>query len=140
AARSGVLQPEDLPKDARRVLGETHSERIDTLVSDIVDASWDAAQSPGSNVLPLKPIGMSDEVSTATDELREYLFENVYLWEERLAEAARARRVIEFLWAYFMSNPAALAESEYTRPEDSLVSRVADYVSGIADHFAVAAV
>ena len=41
---------------------------------------------------------MSDEIAAATDELRDYLFENVYLWEERLAEAARARRVIEFLW------------------------------------------
>ena len=39
------------------------------------------------------PIAMSADVSAATDELRDYLFENVYLWEERLAEAdARAPR------------------------------------------------
>ena len=139
AVRAGLLRPEDLPRRAREVLGETHSARIDALVSDIVDASWDAAMTPPSDGTPRRAIGMSQEVAAATDELREYLFENVYLWEERLAEAARARRVIEFLWAYFMSDPEALAESEYTRVEDSLARRVADYVSGMTDHFAMAA-
>ena len=121
------------------MLGETHSDRIDVLVSDIVDASWDVTQTASVDGAPRGAIGMSDEVRAATDELREYLFENVYLWEERLAEAARARRVIEFLWAYFMSRPDALTESEYTRTEDSLARRVADYVSGMTDHFAMRA-
>jgi dGTPase len=139
AVRAGLLRPEDLPRHARDVLGETHSERIDALVSDIVDASWDAAQTPPDEAGRHGVIAMSDEVAAATDELREHLFENVYLWEERLAEAARARRVLEFLWTYFMSHAEALAESEYTRPEDSRARRVADYVSGMTDHFAMAA-
>jgi dGTPase len=139
AVRAGLLRPENLPRRAREVLGETHSERIDALVSDIVDASWDAAMTAPAEGVSRGTITMSDEVAAATDELREYLFENVYLWEERLAEAERARRVIESLWAYFMSHPEALAESEYTRPEDSLGRRVADYVSGMTDQFAMAA-
>ena len=100
ATRAGLLKMEDLPAHARNVLGDTHSQRIDTLVSDIVDASWDAAQASPANG-PLPPIVMSAEVTEAADELREYMFENVYLWEERLAEAARARRVIEFLGSGF---------------------------------------
>jgi dGTPase len=139
AIRADVLREEDLPTGPRRVLGDTHSERIDTLVSDIVDASWDAAHAPrpiaGS---PALLIAMNDDVAAATDELREYLFENVYLWEERLAEAARARRVIEFLWGRFLAHPEEVAASEYTRPEDPLARRVADYISGMTDHFAVA--
>ncbi|MDP9236750.1 MAG: deoxyguanosinetriphosphate triphosphohydrolase [Chloroflexota bacterium] len=138
AIRAGLLRTEELPKNARAVLGDTHSERIDTLVSDIVDASWDAAATPRTAHAAQRPIAMSDEVSAAANELRDYLFENVYLWEERLAEAGRARRVLEFLWEHFLRHPDEFAASEYTRPEDALVRRVADYIAGMTDLFAVA--
>jgi dGTPase len=138
--RAGVLRGEDLP--ARDVLGESHSERIDTLVADIVDASWEVSHAgPGApgkvDGLPAGTIAMSKEVSAATDALREYMFENVYLWEERLAEAARARRVIEFLWEHFVAHPDEVAASEYTRGEDALVRRIADYISGMTDWYAL---
>jgi dGTPase len=81
---------------------------------------------------------MSAAVAAATDELRGYLFENVYLWEERLAEADRARRVIEFLWQHFLAAPKAVAASEYTRAEDPLVRRIADYIAGMTDRYAIA--
>jgi dGTPase len=139
AVRAGLLRTEDLPADARRVLGETHSERIDTLVSDVVDASWEAARLDRAEGGAAAPVRMSDEVAAATDELRDYLFENVYLWEERLAEAARARRVIEFLWEHFRREPAELEASEYTRPDDALSRRIADYIAGMTDLFALAA-
>jgi dGTPase len=120
------------------VLGETHSQRIDTLVSDIVDASWDAAMQPRRDGTAAGEIAMSDEVAAAANELRDYLFENVYLWEERLAEADRARRVLEFLWDHFMRHPEEVAASEYTRPEDPLARRIADYIAGMTDLFAMA--
>jgi len=137
ATRAGLLRPDELPATARRVLGETHSQRIDALVSDIVDASWDAAHAPRDGAAN-SAIVMRDDVAAAADELRGYMFDNVYLWEERLAEAARARRVIEFLWERLIRHPEEFAASEYTRPDDSLVRRVADYISGMTDHFAVA--
>ena len=134
AVRAGLLREEELPAAARRVLGQTHSERIDTLVSDTVDASWDAALRPrGEGGV----IAMSDEVAEATDALRAYLFENVYLWEERLAEAERARRVLEFLWEHFLRHPEEVAASEYTRPDDPLARRTADYIAGMTDLFAI---
>lgn len=139
AVRAGLLRTDDLPIEARRVLGETHSERIDVLVSDIVDASWDAAAVARTAAGAVLPIAMSDEVASATGALRDYLFENVYLWEERLAEAERARRVIEFLWAYFLAHPEEVAAWEYTRSEDPLVRRIADYIAGMTDQFAVQA-
>jgi dGTPase len=138
AVRAGLLAPDDLPAGVRRALGETHSERIDTLVSDIVDASWDAAQRPRAEGRAAGAIAMSHDVAAAAGELRDYLFENVYFWEERLAEAERARRVVGFLWEHFMAHPEELASSEYTRAEDALTRRVADYVSGMTDLFAMA--
>jgi dGTPase len=136
AVRAGLLQPHDLPKDVRAVLGETHSQRIDTLVSDIVDASWHDAMSPEAD--GGRQIRMSHGVRLATDALRAFLFERVYLWEERLAEAARARRVIEFLWDHLLAQPEELAASDYTRRDDPLVRRIADYISGMTDGFALA--
>jgi dGTPase len=140
AVRAGLLRDEELPRDARLALGATHSQRIDTLVSDVVDASWAAAScSRGPDGLPPSAvIAMSPGVTSATDQLREFLFTNVYLWEERLAEAARARRTIEFLWEYYLRHPDEVEASEYTREVDPLVRRVADYISGMTDHFAVA--
>jgi dGTPase len=137
AVRAGLLRTEDLPLNARRVLGETHSQRIDALVSDIVDASWAAAAAPRTDAGPALPIAMSVDVAAATDELRDYLFDNVYLWEERLAEADRARRVIEFLWAQFLARPQEVAAWEYTREDDPLVRRIADYIAGMTDQFAM---
>jgi dGTPase len=142
AVRAGLLRTDDLPARARTVLGETHSERIDTLVTDAVDASWEAAMRPrpSERAGATQPeVRLSVEVAAAADELREYLFANVYLWEERLAEAERARRVIEFLWERFMDHPDEIAASEFTRPEDPLARRVADYVAGMTDLFAMAA-
>ena len=137
AVRAGLLRTNDLPRAARGVLGDTHSRRIDTLVSDIVDASWAAAAAPPGPAGLALPITMSAPVVAATDELRDYLFENVYLWEERLAEADRARRVIEFLWRHFLARPEEVAASEYTRREDPLARRVADYIAGMTDQFAI---
>ena len=145
AVRAGLLRTEDLPPRAREVLGETHSQRIDTLVTDAVDASWDAALRPRPSsqvegVVGAQPeVRLSDDVAAAADGLREYLFANVYLWEERLAEADRARRVIEFLWARFMAHPEEIAASEFTRRDDPLARRVADYIAGMTDLFAIAA-
>lgn len=141
AVRAGLLRPDDLPPRVRDVLGDTHAARIDTLVSDIVDASWDAAAAPRDGAAagaPQKPIMMSEEVAAATNELRDFLFEDVYLWEERLAEADRARRVIEFLWAHFMAHPEEVAASEFTRDGDPLARRIADYIAGMTDLFAIA--
>jgi dGTPase len=135
AIRAGLLRSEDLPSGVRAILGDTHSRRIDVLVSDIVDASWEAAnraRDSGATII------MGDEVASAADELRDFMFDNVYLWEERLAEANRARRVIEFLWTWYLDHPDAIAQSEYARVDDPLVRRVADYISGMTDHFAVA--
>ena len=137
AVRAGLLRAEDLPREARRVLGETHSQRIDALVSDIVDASWDAAATPRTPAGAALPIAMSAEVAAATDELRDYLFENVYLWEERLAEADRARRLMEFLWQHFLAHPEEIDASDYPRPNDPLARRIADYIAGMTDQYAM---
>jgi dGTPase len=81
---------------------------------------------------------MSEEALAATNELRDFMFDHVYEWEGQLTEAARARRVVRFLFEHYLAHPEALT-SDFTRPEDPLVRRVADYVAGMTDHFALRA-
>ena len=42
AVRAGIITEGELPLSAIKVLGLTHSQRINTMVSDIIDTSWAA--------------------------------------------------------------------------------------------------
>jgi dGTPase len=136
AIRAGLLSENDLPRRTRDLLGEGHAERINTLVLDIVEASWDATGESSASGAEKPRIVMSGAGIEATNELRHFMFENVYEWEGQLAEAARARRVIHFLFEHFVSHPDAIT-SDFTRPDDPLVRRAADYIAGMTDLFAL---
>ena len=101
---------------------------------DIIEASWAASGPPGVEGQPA--IGMSEEVAAATNELREFMYRNVYLWEGRAAEAARARRMVGFLFEHYLSHPEEIT-SDFTRPEDPPARRAADYIAGMTDLFAL---
>jgi dGTPase len=134
AIRAGLLSDDDLPDTVRRVLGSRHSQRINTLVCDIVDHSWAATGLLGRDVTPA--IGMSPEVLAATDELREFMFQRVYLWEDAQPAAVMARRLVSFLFDYYLAHPDEIS-SDFTLPSDPPWRRVADYIAGMTDTFAI---
>jgi len=136
AIRAGLLRDQDLPRSTREVLGGSPSERINTLVLDIIEASWPVTGEDGRANGEVPRIGMSERAAAATDELRDYMFENIYEWEGQQAEAARARQVVHFLFDYYTSDPEALA-TEFTLLDDPLVRRVADYIAGMTDLYAL---
>ena len=135
AIRDGLLREEDLPRRTHEVLGANHAQRINTLVLDIIESSW-AATGEGAPPDGQPRIAMSTHAAEATNELRDFMFSNVYEWEGRRAEAARARRVVHFLFDHFIAHPEAIT-SDFTRPDDPLVRRIADYIAGMTDHFAL---
>jgi dGTPase len=134
AIRAGLLTDADLPEGVRRVLGSGHSQRINTLVCDIVDQSWAATGLLGDGSDPR--IGMSAEVLAATDELREFMFQRVYLWETAQREAVGAKRVVGFLFQYYLAHPEEIT-SDFALPADQPPRRAADYIAGMTDTFAV---
>ena len=127
AVRAGVLADTDLPAEAIRVLGSTHSVRIDTLVNDLVQRSADGPD-----------VGLSDEVHWALDELREFLFDHVYLRDEARAEQAKAIALVRALFSHYLDRPDEVPE-EYHRAPGDLPTRVADYIAGMTDRFALRA-
>jgi dGTPase len=133
AIRAGLISDEELPREVKRTLGSGHSERIDTLVTDIVEHSW-AASGEGEGP---PAIGMSETVLAAANILREFMFQRVYLWEGRREEAERAEQVVRFLFQYYLARPQEM-ESDFVIASDAAWRRAADYVAGMTDGFALA--
>jgi dGTPase len=125
ALRAGVLSEAELPAGPMKVLGATHSERVNTLVTDLVAASDDQPE-----------VQLTKPVFAALDGLRDFMFEQVYLREDTEGEHERATRLIRELFQYFLDHPKEMPE-EYHRAPGDLPTRVADYISGMTDRYAL---
>ena len=134
AVRSGRLTLDDLPRGPMDVLGKSHSGRVNTLVTDIVEASWDAggrAEVPETRPL----IRASAKVEAAMRELRGFMFEHFYLPVGESSEGQAARDVVALLYEHYATHPDQVPER--TREIAGNDERAAaDYVCGMTDLFA----
>jgi len=136
AIRAGLIAEGELPRAVTQTLGKKHAERIDTLVSDIVRASWAATgEVPAPEGRPR--IQMSDMVRSAANVLREFMFQRVYLLESRQEEAEQAKHVVRRLYRHFLEHPVEI-QSEFVIEGDPPWRRAADYVAGMTDGYALA--
>jgi dGTPase len=124
ALRAGVIGEADLPEPEVAVLGRTTSERLTTLVTDVVEAS------AGSGA---ERIRQSDEVGAAFLRLRRFMFQRVYLAPPASQEAERARGVVRSLFRWYLEHPEKLPASGDEDP----VTRVTDFVAGMTDRYAL---
>jgi dGTPase len=123
ALRAGVLAPEDLPSAEIDALGTTSSERIDTLVRDLVERSAAAGD-----------IVQGEDAGAAMDRLRTFMFERVYLGPHSRQEAGRIERMLRALFAYYAESPPPPAVADASESE-----RVVDWLAGMTDRFALRA-
>jgi dGTPase len=113
AVRAGVLAQDELPEDEIELLGQTGARRIDRLVHDLVEASEGAGD-----------IRQSDEVGAAMLALRSFMFERVYLGPHTREQHEQAREVIGEIF-------------EQLRKRGEAADRIADYIAGMTDRFAL---
>lgn len=125
ALRAGIIKQDDLPAAAISVLGSSHSERIDIMVRDLINSSWQQQE-----------IQRSAEVKSATGELRTFLFENVYIGSEGKSEEGKAKRLLKLLYEFFMKNIDYIPE-EYLEFEKNHKQAVIDYIAGMTDRYAI---
>jgi dGTPase len=125
AIRAGLLSEQDLPGDAVREMGHSHGDRIQTVVADIVASTGEGPE-----------VRMSDRVHLALDNLREFLFERVYLRREAAAEQEKAVLLLQALFAYYLEHPDEVPREYRSAPGD-LATRVGDYIAGMTDRFAL---
>lgn len=127
ACRAGILSHEDIPAELRQILGETHSTRINTMVSSIIKESTDKPK-----------IAMEAHVQAATDALREFLFENVYRNPVAKSEEAKAQEMLMRLFEHYVKNPDRLPRLYRENCEADGVERCAcDFISGMTDRYAI---
>ena len=128
AVRAGILAEEELPKELRKVLGDSKRERLNTLTHDVIVSSMEKPE-----------ICMSEEVREALMELRAYMFTHVYENPLAKGEEDKAIRMIEDLYFYYESHLDKMPEQYLKQLRDGEMSEIAvcDYIAGMTDNFAV---
>jgi dGTPase len=121
AIRAGVLAFEDLPAAEIELLGATGSDRIETLVVDLLERSDGAGD-----------IVQGDEVGGAMLRLRDFMFARVYLSPDAQRDKPRIERMLRALFDHYATAPPpALVEGA------SDDERVIDWLAGMTDRFAI---
>jgi len=127
ALRAGVLKKFELPKDCLRILGQSHGQRINTMIMDIVNTSF------------LKnEVNMSEPVAQATDALRDFLFERVYRDKWRESEEEKCHHVMRKLFTYYCEHPTEMPLEYVTIVyKDGVARGVCDFLACMTDRYAL---
>ena len=113
AIRYGIIEERDLPHGDIAVLGNRGTQRIDTLVHDLIESS-DAAGD----------IVQGEEIGAAMLSLREFMFERVYLGPETRSEHTRANAAIERIYEHLVARGDSQAA-------------IVEFIAGMTDRFAL---
>ena len=125
ALRAGVLAPEDIPYQCTYTLGRTKSERISSIIHSVIKASGEM-------------IRMEPEVLAAHEQLKAFMFEQVYKNPAAKSEEGKAEEIIKTLYRYFVSRPEQLPCFYRGIAEKEGAERaVCDYIAGMTDRYAV---
>ncbi|MBR0447388.1 MAG: deoxyguanosinetriphosphate triphosphohydrolase [Clostridia bacterium] len=126
AIRAGVLQEQDIPLELHLHLGDSTSNRIDTLVRAMISASGDGV------------VAMDPAIEPYFWDLHTFMYDYLYLDSEAKVEESKVDGIVSALFEYFMKNPDKLPD-EYAlvRGRDGTDRAVCDYVAGMTDNFAL---
>lgn len=127
ALRAKIIEESDLPRGPLKILGKTHRERINTLVQDVVKNSWQASH-----------LTMTPGILSAFNELRDFMYEEVYLSPFLSDEVRKAYRMVSELYGFYLKRahllPIYLRENI---DKDGLERVTVDYIAGMTDRFAL---
>ncbi len=129
AIRGGFLDAEKIPYTD--VLGQKGSQRINTMVRDLVETSYRHLQD-GDAVITL-----SDAMRRVINGLREFMFDSVYTAPSIRAEFEKSESIIRSLFTYFQTHPERLAE--YYAPFVSAIheQNITDFLASLTDSYAI---
>src|SRR5437867_11635280 len=123
--RAGLLTENDIPRDIRKSLGATGSQRIDRMVRDVVDVTL---------ACDYEAITMSPEVLEALEALRTYMFQNMYLTPTVRGEFEKAQRILTMLFEYVTAHPVEFFGEKNEEPVERLAI---DFIAGMTDRYAI---
>jgi len=141
AINMGLINNADLPSEPIKVLGNRHSQRIDTMVRNIIANSSTSLATGSSTSLTTssqQKIVMNADVLDATVNLRKFLFDEVYTLPAISGESKRASEILSFLYAHCLKNfELILHELPWTKKlsthQDGIERIVTDYLASLTD-------
>ncbi|MDA1278443.1 MAG: deoxyguanosinetriphosphate triphosphohydrolase [Chloroflexi bacterium] len=136
ALRSDYIKITDLPVDAVEALGERHSQRVNSVVQDVIESSWDCTGEIESED-GIKPwIRMSDELGRIVTDLRVFMFERFYHPISNSVEGRKAAAIVGVLFEHFNRSPELIPKRLF-EISGSAELAAADFVCGMTDNFAL---
>ncbi len=130
AIRGHIITEEEIPQEFTGVLGHSLSERLNTLIHDIIINSENKDD-----------ISMTPRIEEAFQGLRAYMFKSVYTNPVAKGQESKAEQMVQELYQYYMQH-VELLPNEYRvmiNEKNEAVERVVcDYVAGMTDRYAVA--
>ncbi|HWP95489.1 MAG TPA: deoxyguanosinetriphosphate triphosphohydrolase [Syntrophomonadaceae bacterium] len=132
--RAGLLSIEEIPAPYLELLGNTHSQRIATLVSDTINHTRSLMQA-GQRVR----VEPRTEIDQALRGLRHFMFEKIYNGPVCQEERSRAMFIIEHLFSYYCSKPEKMSPIFcQIADEEGKERAAADYIAGMSDAYCIA--
>ncbi|WP_022852991.1 deoxyguanosinetriphosphate triphosphohydrolase [Thermodesulfatator atlanticus] len=129
ALRGGVIKERDIPRDCLKILGEKHSERINTMVKELIYATLKASDGK---------LHLSENIIYAMEMLRAFLFERVYEAPIVYNEFLKAKKLLKELYFYFLENEIPWDKENIYQEETPLHQKVCDFIAGMTDRYALA--
>lgn len=138
AVRSRVISREQIPKKCVETLGHTHSERVTSMIHDLVFHSHEE-----NGMLCLR---FSKPVDEAMLMLRSFLYDNVYRAPKVHSEFVKAKKILTELFNYLLDTEnvaqfrRCLTEMELSADPDSAIPdrrNVCDLIASMTDRYAL---
>jgi dGTPase len=126
AMRAGVLRPEALPQSVTERFGAPGREWVGAMIGAVVDES-----------LRTGAIRMDAATLGVMNELRDFMFANVYQAPAQRLEGRRAIAIIGDLMDWHLEHPDEIPGS-FRQHDAPSVTQAADYIAGMTDRFALA--
>jgi dGTPase len=126
AIRGQIISLDNIPKEPLAYFGGSHSQRINKMVTDLILASKNQGK-----------ILMSPKAWKLMNQLREFLFQKVYLHSSAKSEDDKAKAILKSLVSYYFHHPEKLPAEYHPQDQSDLSIKVCDYISGMTDRYAV---
>jgi dGTPase len=82
--------------------------------------------------------GFSREVELERQQIKNFLYDNLYYSSALAEEKDDAERIVRELFSFWMNDPSALPQHYRDKAaQESLPRVVCDYIAGMTDHFIV---
>ncbi|MBP6031067.1 MAG: deoxyguanosinetriphosphate triphosphohydrolase [Sphingobium sp.] len=134
------------PENAeQRLLGELIRDQIGLMVNDVIETSRAAIDGAGvRSVADVRACGkrlirFSDALAREEKALSRFMYDNLYMHESQLVEAAQAKAIVSGLFAAYQADPSLMGE----RWQESMIvaepqrsRHIGDYIAGMTDRYA----